>query len=128
MSLQNFYARAYQEEYGNKLEGKETLDEEKINDILASKSAVSFPIQTEFIREESKEEEEGRPSPNGLSDNLEPVPLTHFDPAVKYGKEKEFRYAANKIFLKVFQHYSSTNSNCSEEEKRVKDVVNLIEK
>lgn len=113
-SLQNFYAKAYQQ---NSL----TSDQEDVKEMLAAKSAIHFPGQhkafkreeTEMlhVKEEVKEEvedvEEGEVftqstiTPLEFQSTLDPAQIGNFDPGTKYEKEKEFRFAANNIFSDV---------------------------
>lgn len=86
-NIYDFYARAYPNSIPKIPEIPQNLLEASVkNELIEVKEELSDTVDP--------------PSP--LLENLEAVQQFAFDPAMKYEKEKEFRVAANNIFLRVF--------------------------
>ncbi|KAF1765410.1 hypothetical protein GCK72_005362 [Caenorhabditis remanei] len=106
-NLQNFYAKAYQQDYQSLLGASSPLGQKEVKETLASSSAICLPMKEDnhiFVERVKQEVINSMPAPLTLScllNHLDEAQKYKFDPGMKYEREKQFRYAATKIFKNV---------------------------
>lgn len=133
--LNNFYSKAYEKKYQEKMK-EGTANNDDVKDMLATRSAVRFPVKLGVVpkdyklalREEDIKTEKGEKKPVEANPSGTLDLSSRINPALKYEAEKEFRIAANDIFVSVYLKFEKETLSFSQRRKETlrKEVSELI--
>ncbi|CAL2033048.1 unnamed protein product [Caenorhabditis brenneri] len=135
-NLHNFYARVYLQQYQKDLGLNGPASEEVVKEILGSKSAICYPVQSGLLLNDSQKDLKKEdiipmmPKANEPSSSVIGI-ARNYDPTLKNEKEKEFQQIISSMFTTVFKnshHIPGSPNNHRSYNGELKELVHRLNK